>query len=216
MTDFFKTLKTRINELNKHFLPKNFDPTGQYTDLWIDRAKAYKLLIHAEFEVYFESIVSEIVEKAIAKWKKDSTVNEVVLALVICYKLQIEVDLESVISSSLEKIKRTQNVKSSYTEIVYMARTQFNNIVKANNGIKENNINRLLLPIGIKIDTLDQVLLSELESFGQTRGEFAHKSKKTHQLIDPKTEFQKVNEILMMIDTFDNEMESMLRKHTVR
>ena len=57
----YKLLSRRINELRRHLLPAKFDPTGTYSPRVHERCRAFRLLVHAEFEAFIEDRVSEVV-----------------------------------------------------------------------------------------------------------------------------------------------------------
>jgi hypothetical protein len=47
---------------------------------------------------------------------------------------------------------------------------------KSNHGIKEADVLKLFLPLGIQHTKLDPMLVADLSSYGSARGEVAHKS----------------------------------------
>ena len=69
-------LRSRIRELRNHFLPKLFDPTGSYSARQLDRARAFRLLAHAEIEWYLELVSSETANKAYEAWKVRGVITE--------------------------------------------------------------------------------------------------------------------------------------------
>ena len=183
----FRELRYRIRQLRNHFLPRTFDPTGTYSERQFDRARAFRLLAHAEIEWYLEQIVFETANKAFDDWKQRGMITLPLLAMVAYVDVHLggitqpnknstQLDLES-------RIEKSKN--------------RFNTYTKSNNyGIKEEHILRLLLPIGIKESDLDQIWLSTASSFGRTRGETAHVSNKVNNPPDPKNEYDIVNQIL--------------------
>ncbi len=71
-------------------------------------------------------------------------------------------------------------------------------VVDMNHGIKENNILKVLLPLGIEITKLDKTWLSVMESFGSTRGRFAHSSSLSVQTsIDRNTELNRIKDHIL-------------------
>jgi len=63
-----------------------------------------------------------------------------------------------------------------------------------NHGVREDDLFRILFPIGIEANDLDMVWLSTMNSFGRSRGKVAHKSVQTQQPIDPHGEFKRIDE----------------------
>ena len=69
--------------------------------------------------------------------------------------------------------------------------------IDQNHGIREENLCKILFPIGIEPDGLDNVWLTTMDSFGLSRGTVAHTSVKTQQPIDPQTEFLRINQQIL-------------------
>jgi len=108
------------------------------------------------------------------------------------------------------KIAKTRNnVKENAYEIVDLALKQYIKKVKDNHGIKEVNFKSIVLPTGILIEELDGALLNKLDSFGISRGDIAHLSKKrvTKQL-NPQDEYNNVNFLLNALADFDLKIQS--------
>jgi hypothetical protein len=49
-------------------------------------------------------------------------------------------------------------------------------LIRNNHGIKENNLLKLLFPLGVQYQGIDAALLTDLDAFGSSRGEYAHSS----------------------------------------
>ena len=163
----FRDLRSRIRKLRDHFLPKTFDPTGTYTDRQFDRARAFRLLAHAEFEWYLEEIAFETANKAVNDWQQRGVVTKALLAMVAFRDVYSEGGQNTNQSGIL------RDLDSRIDE----SRRRFNGYAKGrNNGIREENILKLLLPVGINKSDIDQTWLSTTDSFGQLRGETAHVS----------------------------------------
>lgn len=78
----FRGLRARIRELRNHFLPRSFDPTGTYTKRQIDRARAFRLLAHAEIEWYLEEVVVETANTAFSIWQQRGLITEPLVCMV--------------------------------------------------------------------------------------------------------------------------------------
>ena len=183
----FRELRTAVRQLRNHFLPKQFDPTGTYSERQFDRARAFRLLVHAEIEWYLEEIAFETANKAFDDWQKHGRVTLPLLAMV------------SFIDARHGKVPQTGTISPS-PDLDYRIETsknRFNAYAKGrNNGIREEDILRLLLPVGVRESDLDRTWLSTTNSFGQSRGKAAHMSKQVYNAPDPKSEFEIVNQIL--------------------
>ena len=70
-------------------------------------------------------------------------------------------------------------------------------VIDQNHGIREENLSKILFPIGIEPWSLDNVWLTTMDSFGRARGSVAHTSVKTQQPIDPETEFTRIAKLIL-------------------
>ena len=183
----FRELRNRIRQLRNHFLPKTFNPTGTYSERQFDRARAFRLLAHAEIEWYLEEIVFETANNAFDDWQQRGLITLPLLALVA----YVDVHLEGIIQP------RKSGTQLDLESRIEESRNRFNTYAKSrNHGIKEKHILRLLLPVGIRETDIDQTWLSTTNSFGRTRGQAAHVSSQIYNPPDPKNEYEIVNQIL--------------------
>jgi hypothetical protein len=75
-----------------------------------------------------------------------------------------------------------------------------------NHGIKEENVRRILLPLGIGAGDIDSVWLGTIHAFGTNRGETAHTSIRTQQPPDAGGEFLVVSEIVEGLRKIDRKL----------
>lgn len=193
----FKELRQRLGELRKNLLPSKFSETGDYTDRQIDRARGYKLLAHAEIESYIEEMAKETILKAITDWKNLKKPSNIIISFISSFHSGWSTDdtdsNEQIIKLAKNRAKKPSNAAP---EIIDLAQTQFIQTLKDNHGIKESNLKSLLSPIGIDIRDLDPTWIADINNFGSRRGDIAHNSKKTSAQINPKDEYQTVNNLL--------------------
>jgi hypothetical protein len=174
-------------------LPKAFSPTGTYSELQLDRTRGYRLLSHAEIEAFLEERASEVVTRSFDSWRANLKPRHTVICL-------------------LAHLRPSDRPFTTVAEVVGFCFGRFNEIIKGNNGIKEENLQKLLPPVGIDWATIDATWLSTLNSFGTARGEVAHKSIRVHQPIDPRGEYETVRmRILPGLKELDEEMQDLLR-----
>src|SRR5690554_4327391 len=81
----FKEMRTRLKELRRHLLPAKFSPTGEYSDRQLDRARGYRLLVHAEIESYLEDVAREVATKAIQEWSNNKKPSTILLSFLASY-----------------------------------------------------------------------------------------------------------------------------------
>ena len=174
-------------------LPRAFSPTGSYSELQLDRARGYRLLVHAEIEAFLEERASEVVTNAFDLWRADFKPRHTLISLLAC-------------------LRPSDKSFTSLTEAVGFSFGRFNQAIKDNNGIKQENLQKFLPPAGIDWATIDETWLSTLNSFGTARGEIAHTSIRVHQPIDPKGEYDTVKiRILPGLRDLDVAMQLLLR-----
>ena len=92
----YRALRTRIRELRLYLLPKQFNPTGSYSPRQYDRARAFRLLTHAEIEWYLEQIVFETANKAYAIWSTRGIITDPIVAMLAYHEGQTSATPESI------------------------------------------------------------------------------------------------------------------------
>ena len=197
----FKELKKRLGNLRAHMLPAKFSPTGDYSDRQLDRARGYRLLVHAEIEAYLEDVTFEAAKTGVSEWDKTKKVSDCLFCLITSYHCGFKVEgldeeppfPPSSRPSAYEEIK----------EVVNVAMIQYRKVHADNNGIREKNLLRLILPVGIRKADLDPLWVTNLDEFGKRRGDVAHKAVKVLQQIDPQSELQTVEGLLVGLKKLD-------------
>lgn len=200
----FRDLQRELNRLKKQFLPK-FSPTSNYTDRQIALTTAYRVLAHAEIESYIEDRVWEVALYAKQEWDRQKKSNRTLICL-----LGFSGQMMEVPPITLTPIRGNRVVPPERTDIdkkIDSALNVFRKVIENNHGLKEKNLLALLLPIGIKSNELDSVFLANMDTFGEQRGLVAHSSAtsyRTTQLPDPATELDKVQQIIVDLQTLDD------------
>lgn len=202
-TNEFRELSRIISELRKSMLPSTFDPTGNYSSRWHDRTRGFLLLCHAEIENYLENQCRKIILLSMKKWKQNRETNIILFSLILSYKLEWNINKEIGFQEYLELINAKNNKIDLIDELLNHANKKYISKIKDNNGIKEDNLKTLLIPIGIDFKELDELLLVELTNYGENRGKYAHNSKKTVSLLDPKTEYNSIKQLLALLKKLD-------------
>ncbi|MGY0832356.1 hypothetical protein [Azospirillum argentinense] len=193
----YRKLDKRLKALRQRFLPKAFSPTGVYTQFALDKARAFRVLSHAEIEHYFEEEVTEIADRALASWINQQRACIALLHLV-CN-----------IAGELNGLPKKIGTNTNATSIVGKAVNQYKYNIRNNHGIKSANILQLLLPVGVNESDIDQVWLNVMDGFGQKRGQSAHTSHISYT-IDPKDDHDIIfaaNGILHHIKDIDEKLQ---------
>lgn len=197
----FHEMCRRLADLRAHMLPAKFSPTGDYSNRQLDRARGYRLLAHAEIESFIEDITLDAARSTISEWSRSRAVSDTLLCLIAHYHDGYDIDGERLEPAFSEKSR--PKVKEAIKEVVDVAFRQYIQIHEKNHGVREGNLKRLILPIGVRKDELDQTWIVNLEEFGKRRGEMAHKTAKVQQQIDPKAELDTVKELVLGLKTLD-------------
>lgn len=195
----YKYLTGRLGELRRRLLPKEFSPTGAYNMQQYDKVRAYRLLVHAEVESYLEDRARDVATSAYNKWLRDHRPRSVLISL-LAFHLQQE-------GLSAQKLREVLGGSRRHTDdSVKSANQSYNKMLSDNNGIKEENVLRILLPLGIEAGDLDSAWLTTIHDFGRKRGETAHTSIRTQQPPDPESELRIVSEIVGGLRKIDQKL----------
>jgi hypothetical protein len=195
-------LAERLADLKKHLLPVP-SPIGVYTDEALDKTRGFRLLTHAEIESYLEDRVRDIAIQAVKRWDTKGEFGIVLLSLLAFHLRQ--------------RVANTSDLKDEYSgkkarleEGIKQANNSFIGAVERNHGIREEDILKLLFPIGIKPSQIDATWLSTIDTFGTARGTSAHSSVQTQQPIDPKTEDLTVTTIMAGLKQIDEALDKLI------
>jgi hypothetical protein len=180
-----------LTTLQKHLLPAQFSPTGQYSPTQYDLTKAYVLLVHAEVEAFLEDRSRERVKKLEKAWST---------------KRRRTKGLRRLIQAHDSHHRQPWRPVDWSNDKVNSAIMSYLSLISNNNGIKEKDICQMLFPLGIDYEALDVTWLANMSSFGVARGGFAHSSIKTHQPIDPENELNKVRQLLKGLSRIDRKL----------
>lgn len=204
----FEELEKRIEELRECFLPESFDPTGLYEEKVYEHTRAFRVLAHAEFESFIEDRVIEAVDQAIQAWESEGFISKSLLA-VVAYR-ESTPSIPGSLSEAAAKRDRfptlDARIKAARTDFYRYARNQ-------NNGIKEKNLLRLLLPVGFSEDEFEAEWLSATETWATARGDAAHQAAKMQVQPDPQNELKTVR---LVLDGFRDLNDQLVSKSSAR
>ena len=150
-----------------------------------------------EIESYLEDIVFDTANEAFRMWT-DHGVTTMPLVAMVAY-----------VEKHLGKVpeRRTIEKETDLTIRVKDSRDAFNGYaITRNHGIKERDILRLLLPVGIAAKDIDPTWLATTSSFGSDRGVTAHRSKQVYSAPDPKSEYDIVIQIIDGLSDIDKQL----------
>lgn len=128
--------------------------------------QSYILLAHGAFETYLENVVKDALEKAVKSFESNGAISKLLVSLLVS---QVMADL-----SAKSKRKIQEDTARSLSLAVKDAKRAFSGIVKANNGIKSENLCTLFFPIGVDPQEVSIEAFNALNTFGTNRGAIAH------------------------------------------
>ncbi len=202
-SDRYIELKSRVVELEKNLLPHFHSPTGDYTSRQLDKARGFRLLVHAEIESYLEDRVKGIVLKSAKDWKQNRQPSMVLVNLLSAYHSGWNVNDEVSNVEIVAMAKSRAKPKEKIEEVLRLAIKQFVDKVHDNHGIKDKNLKNLLFPVGVDFDDLESDWLAAIDSYGTMRGDIAHKTKRATLQINPKDEQKIVTDLVLGLEILD-------------
>ncbi len=191
----FCNLRSRVSEIERHFMPST-RTSGDYTRKECDQMRAYRLLVHAEIESFLEDRAIEVLDRAYSQYQKSKKPNTPLIAVLTYSDLASQGTPKKAVEGH-----DTCNARLSKACSHFKRKTQHHN-----NGIKEENVLPLLLPVGLEVAEIDTTLLNTLNSFGRGRGDVAHRSGKTKQMIDPVTEKATATLLIQELEKLDTKL----------
>jgi hypothetical protein len=149
----------QIDELRRRLIRTN--PTGSYTALEYIKARAFVVLSHGAIEDYLEGICIEVVDAAIASFQADSKPRTALMAL-LHYGGHGDPGIVSTGGpwEIREALKRSRKQLLAWRD--------------SNNGVKQADVLRLLLPVGLKESDMGATWLQTMSELGELRGAVAH------------------------------------------
>lgn len=191
-------LTLAVEHLRDALLPSVFDPTGTYAEAQAVhlRSVSFRVLAHAEIEAYLEDIALELLEAAWTAWTKRGIPSVTGIALLAFS------GREHALPPSASS---TPNVELDASPCLQKAQGVWRDGHRKNHGLKEENVLRLFLPLGVRTIEIDPTLLADLSSFGAERGAVAHSATtRIIQFVDPETEYRKVRQLCVDLVGIDS------------
>lgn len=187
-TPFFQHLEKRRTKLESAFL--DFHDKDSVMDENQDKLRAFKVLMHAELEHYFESIAKDCFDFARNDWTSFKKLNPILFNILFYSYFPFSGNVNTM----------------DFSERMNCIFNHFENHVKNNNGIKSDNIVKLFVPLGIDFPILDQSWIATLDSYGMSRGFIAHNSFSVQKPLYKPDEHNKINIIFQGLKEFDQKV----------
>ena len=160
------------------------------------KIKSYIFLSHAIIEEYLESIALHVAGTAVSEFVQNNTLTTAAVGLISSGLIgRIEEDGIS------RKLRR-----EPFEDIPLFLTTafgRFKSVVSNNNGIKNEDQLRILLPIGVDPAIEDSPTMAALDGFGGKRGAIAHQFKitKAHTLSEIDGDITNIKNGLLTYDS---------------
>lgn len=206
----FRALERELNQIRMALLPRRFNATGLYPDGVFVRTVAYRLLAHAEMEAYLEDRAWAVSLEAVAAMKRGMATRAAV-CLVAFSGVKSELPPDSV-RRPKDVPPRIWDPKTELCAKLDAAACCFHVLMEGNNGIRERDLVRLLLPVGVNIASLDSAWLASMDSYGDIRGSYAHKSATVYRAKskpDPKSELLTIKNLLVGLREIDDQLNAL-------
>jgi hypothetical protein len=168
------------------------NPTGIYTPGAYIRAGAFVVLAHSVIEDYLEGICLEVIDGALNAFMADGRARTAILALVHY------TDSRSVPESNPGGPWGLRQGAKSCRQILF-------GWTKMNNGLKEKDVLRLLLPTGLKESDMTSRWLAAMSALGEMRGRVAHRGHiaRAQTPIDPQDALDTVEAVAATLCRID-------------
>ncbi len=208
----YSALRQQLAKLRQTLLPRKLDGIVEVTERLSARALAFRVLCYAEIEEYLESRSQEISAAISTRWKDDRKVTYPTMCVLAFSSQEMKIPPESFAKPAKRQVDWNDVVKIDGR--VSRAISEYHYYVtKQNHGVSEENLCRMLIPIGFDIDILDEAALLEFNNFASLRGEAAHKSTKGQlkKGVNPKDENEAVQRMLKNLLVMDDEFTRLLK-----
>jgi len=192
-SEFFNALTAETIGLAKTYLNFAIRPLGHYTNRQLSAGAAYTVFCHAEIENFIESWAKALIDLALTRWNAGQLSRPL---LHVCTFHSGR--------SELSSIPR----KDVWSELVVSSIRKQQSVVRANHGIREANICRLLAPLGFDVRKIDPILLNDLQAFSAMRGGHAHQTHSIQLLTvqDPFDRKKKLEALLVLLEALDDDL----------
>lgn len=193
-------LQSRIAELRERSLPRKFNPTGAYPARIFDRTRGFRLLAHAEIEACLEDLGVATVNAAFEGWMVDKRPRATLIALLAFTEKKSVGIAGSLPAESKHTLQgRLDELRNAYVGMIR----------GYNNGIREKDVLRILLPAGIREQEIDPAWLEAIDAFGRARGSTAHGAGKPQTPPDPASELKTVRAIVNGLIPLDQRLSAL-------
>lgn len=232
ITRRLKRLIAREVTLREHLLghPSTWNSSQGLppSNLEEDRALAYRVLMHAELERYFEDSLLSSVRSSLYIFNNCGA-RLIVPAAAAMVHHQSRLFFEGKNGATSYYLSNSRIVRDMPKRLEDAIQAVDAAVVGGNNGIKKHDIRKLFGWIGVDISEIDGTLVAALETFGSERGDAAHLSRReiwrrfhrgtsggnqprVRRLPSPSDEVTAVNAVLRLLPAFDRLVQGRMKE----
>lgn len=192
MSPEYEQLVHRCEELRKKFLDFNIPMDRAPLPSELDDIAAFKLLMHGEVEDFIEERARHAVKISMQRWKENGAATKVLLCILMAYYP----------GDYCAGCSMTE--RAHYDEVFRRCEVKALGCIADNNGIKRASFVALAAIAGVLPNELDEVLLADLDRFGEERGHVAHRRvDRVRTLNSPDIEYERARAIVDALKGFD-------------
>jgi hypothetical protein len=208
-SEALRHLRRQVTVLAKALLPRDLkkDILELPARLSI-RALSFRLLCHGEIEVYFETRSREVANLIFAGWNASQRVSYPTICMLGFSGQEMRSP-----PATVKKPSQRQKDWEDYIRVGGRIRKSvdayLNYVNRQNHGVDEEDLLRMLMPIGFSVLLLDEPFLLQINNFVRDRGEAAHNSVlgQVTRGVDPRDEFKMVSDLLISLGPIDAEFD---------
>jgi hypothetical protein len=199
--------------LRRAYLPWKLSPTGVYKnpERVSIHSLGYRILSTAEIEHFIEDRCVEVAKTALASWRARRHLSQTILHLAAFSGMRFPPPPDTV-NPTPGFQKDWDDLVSPNHRIDRCVSHYVRYVTKENNGVREKNLMKMLVPLGIDPRMVDQTFISRLDNLASLRGDAAHLSTR-HAVrigVDPATELKRVTDLKTGLRAVDATIDALL------
>jgi hypothetical protein len=130
------------------------------------KLRSYVLLCHAAIEEYLERVSVSVLRESFEAFEMDGKVRDPLLCACSYYNICVPMEIST--------RRDGDPFQAIFQKLCEKAISEHDLAIRQNNGIKTKDQDAIFLPIGVRLHDFDRILSQGLNSYGTTRGKFAH------------------------------------------
>ncbi len=200
----YTQLRLQVRKLERSLLPTSADLANLSIDITKasgveDRAAAFLVLCHAEFESYLEDRSRSIAQRGESLWLTKRRITPCAFALMAFYG-------KAHIPTGIPVVGDAHYKTCDLSPVLQEAVAAHIKRIEGNNGIKSKDLTALIMPIGMRIASVPGSAVAELDTYGSQRGKIAHQANGVRASLNARDEQQRAGRVLTELLVLDMAM----------